>query len=141
MRAELGRSGPTEGTMPRHTASIRLAVLSGLLAASLLLAGLAAAKPPAGTPAASRDDSTILVDFASSAAADGDVSAQGDSTAGHAGAGVSIVKLKHGESVDDGLSRYRGAPGVLYAEPNYIATAQVAPPSDPSFTAQWGLAK
>jgi|GEM_PF-1162252 len=58
-------------------------------------------------------------------------------------AGLELVTLASGESVGDALAALRADPDVLYAEPNYVRTLQVAdppPPNDTYASQQWGLA-
>ena len=52
--------------------------------------------------------------------------------------GLELVKLPPFISVDEALTLYRQLPYVLYAEPNYIVNAYVAP-NDPRFGELWGL--
>lgn len=62
------------------------------------------------------------------------------------------IRLPRGMSVDQALARYKQLPGVLAAEPNYIAqatdsapesvsitTGLAASPNDPRFSLQWAL--
>src|SRR5207237_3761996 len=37
------------------------------------------------------------------------------------------------------VARYAARPGVLYAEPNFIAGVDLAAPNDPSYGSQWAL--
>lgn len=54
--------------------------------------------------------------------------------------GLELVKLPATVPVEDALRLYRQNPDVLYAEPNYVAVADVVP-NDPSFGSLWGLQK
>ncbi len=49
-----------------------------------------------------------------------------------------LVPLREGETVEEGISRYRGDPLVEDAQPNFIYHSCVFP-DDPSFPSQWGL--
>ncbi len=88
-----------------------------------------------------RDESTILVEFAASADADEIVAEEGDGEAGETVGRVKIVKLRHGKTVEEALAKYRARGNVAFAEPNFIATAQLAAPNDTSYASQWGLSK
>ncbi len=52
--------------------------------------------------------------------------------------GLHEVSLDHGVSVDDALAVYRESPFVLYAEPNYRVSLQLAP-NDTNYSSLWGL--
>jgi len=57
--------------------------------------------------------------------------------------GLTIVKLKKGQSVAEAVAAYEAQPGVLYAQPNTYhringASVQMTP-SDPKFPLLWGL--
>ncbi len=125
----------------RPLTSARLVALAGLVAASLLFVGYAGAKNRDDGDRWSRDESTILVKFAASADDDRIVADEGDSDVGETAGKVKIVKLKRGETVDEALANYRTRGGVTYAEPNFIATTQLAAPNDSSYASQWGLTK
>jgi len=49
-----------------------------------------------------------------------------------------LMPLREGESVEEGISRYRTDPRVESAQPNYLYRA-CAFPNDTSFSSQWGL--
>src|SRR5947209_3591596 len=51
------------------------------------------------------------------------------------------VKLPKGLSVEAALKRYRTAPGVAYAQPNFIYHLTDTTPNDPSFAQQYGPVK
>src|SRR5205085_3388867 len=51
------------------------------------------------------------------------------------------VKLPKGLSVEAALKRYRTAPGVAYAQPNFIYHPTDTTPNDPSFAQQYGPVK
>ncbi len=51
---------------------------------------------------------------------------------------LQLVRLPPGLSVEEAIKRYKGQPGVLYAEPNYIIRLD-ATPNDPSYNQLWGL--
>jgi thermitase len=126
----------------RLFASARLLALAGLLGASLLFVGFAGAQDDRdGEPSWWRDESTILVKFTAPADAGEIVAEEGDDEAGETTGRVRIVKLRRGKTVEEALARYRARGNVAFAEPNYIATAQLAAPNDTSYGSQWGLAK
>jgi subtilisin family serine protease len=103
-------------------------------------AAWAAAPAPAAPPP--RDATTILVKFAAGHEADkAKVSAKGDAVAGETKTKTLVVKLHPGASVDEKLAEYQARDDVLYAEANITASAALAAPNDPSYGAQWGLAK
>ena len=54
---------------------------------------------------------------------------------------VSVVDLPSGLSVAEAIARYRAAPGVKYAEPNYSAAPAALPPTpnDPDFPKMYDL--
>jgi thermitase len=110
------------------------------LAGMLVLALLLAVAPAALAKQAPRDPSTILVKFTvSKAAAAKIIASLGDKLLGETATGVSVVKIGRGGKVDQKVKKYRRLPGVAYAEPNFIAKAQMAAPNDPSYSSQWGL--
>jgi thermitase len=118
------------------------------LAALLALVCAAAARPgdgfkpdkPDKPDKGDRDPTTILVKFAS---ADGaaQVAAAGDEDLGKANGRVDIVKIKDGSDLDAKLAEYRSRSDVVYAEPNYIAYAQLAAPNDQWYGQQWAYGK
>src|SRR5712691_10876328 len=93
---------------------------------------------PAKNPAP-RSSSTILVKLAVPTAADAIVSRLGDTLLGTTATGVAVVKIERGGKVDQKVKEYSRLPGVVYAEPNFIARATLAAPNDPSYGSQWGL--
>jgi thermitase len=55
---------------------------------------------------------------------------------------VKIVKVPALWSVDQTVRFYESLPGVVYAEPNYVADQHtLAAPNDYYFSQQWGLAR
>jgi hypothetical protein len=96
----------------------------------------AAAGTLAKTP---RDESTILVKWSWPPPT---LKPPG-TTLGELKTKVRIVKVPRGFDVDELLALYRSLPGVVYAEPNFIASqnASLSPPNDNFFAQQWGLAK
>jgi thermitase len=142
------------------------ALLVGLLALAVLftttakasghgeVTGFKAAKPEAATTPlgfdsvdpllrASRGDSHgLLVKFVSSADGISRVAALGDQDLGRTKTRVDVVKIGEEESLDAKLAEYRSRADVVYAEPNYIASATVlTAPDDPSYNSQWALTK
>src|SRR5437762_10225738 len=98
----------------------------------VLLAALAAAGAWAkdGQPKpATHEPGTLLVRFTDASAADAGISALGDREAGNVGEHVVVVKLHGGATVAGGLAAYRSRPDVVYVEPNYIATTDLAAPN------------
>ena len=126
--------------MSRFAGSSRLALLAVLAALALVVAGIAAANGPGG-PRADRDETTILVKFRTAAEGEAIVAAVGDDEAAEVTGRVKVVKLKAGKSVDEAIAEYRGRAGVVYAEPNFVATTQLAAPNDTSYSSQWALPK
>jgi len=51
---------------------------------------------------------------------------------------IELVRLRPGVTVEDAVKRFSGDPGVEYAEPNYVVSADYTP-DDPKFSNQWGL--
>jgi subtilisin family serine protease len=128
---------------PVHAVRSRLAargVLAiGLALAGSLVPGASAAPGKDGKPRPPQvDPARILVKFASPAAETNALSAEGDTAAEKTGNGVAIVRLRSGANVDAKVHAYSARPGVVYAEPDYIRTIDLAPPNDPSFGLQWG---
>lgn len=69
----------------------------------------------------------------------GDLGARVEEVAPESGA--RLVDLPRGVGVAEAVEEYRDAPGVAYAEPNYLYRPVQSPttPSDPDFRALWGL--
>ena len=112
---------------------LRLAVMSALAIFVLLGAITAPAE------AADRDRSTILVKFSIPSQITGILNAFGDRQSARLSDGVVLVGLSGGTSPAAAVALYSRMFGVEYAEPNYIATADLAAPNDPSLSSQWGL--
>jgi subtilisin family serine protease len=53
--------------------------------------------------------------------------------------GLSIVKLHHGQSVEDAIQKLNATKGVIYAQPDYKVEVLSTTPSDPRFSEQWSL--
>jgi subtilisin family serine protease len=86
------------------------------------------------------DPTTLLVRFDPTTQPSSAVRSEGDVTVGKLPGNVAVVKLQRGESVGKKVARYKGRKDVVYAEPNYIATvSDLAVPSDPGYSSQWGL--
>jgi thermitase len=92
-----------------------------------------------GKPKPSFEPSTVLVKFNVPTQAAPLVRQLGDRLAGFTGNQVAIVKLQRGEKVERKVAQYKKLPAVVYAEPNYLARADVAAPNDPSYRSQWNL--
>lgn len=116
------------------TRLLRLAVTAAL--ALVLHVGLAAAPATAATD---YDQSTILVRFSIPSQAKGIFSAYGDRQAARLADGVYLVRLPNGRSVPAALAIYSRLFGVDYAEPNYMASADLTSPNDASVSSQWSL--
>ena len=54
------------------------------------------------------------------------------------GGGFERIVLKQGITVEEAIARLGAAPGVVYAQPNYVKRSQ-AIPNDPRFNLQWAL--
>jgi thermitase len=84
----------------------------------------------------------LLVKFAPSVDGAARVAAAGDEDLGKTKTRVHVVRIGDGESLEAKLVEYRSRGDVVYAEPNYIASAtSLARPDDPAYDAQWSLAK
>jgi thermitase len=84
----------------------------------------------------------LLVKFASSADGAVRAAAAGDDHVAKTTTRVDIIKIDGDESLDAKLAEYRKRTDVVYAEPNYIASATVLiAPDDPSYNSQWALTK
>jgi thermitase len=84
----------------------------------------------------------LLVKFVPSADSAVRTAAAGDEDLGKTATHVDVVKIDRDESLDAKLAQYRARADVVYAEPNYIASATVLPaPDDPSYSSQWALTK
>ena len=118
----------------RLSHSLRLVVLAG--AGALIFAGGSSAGP---RPAPRHDSSTILVKF-KIGNAQAQVAAAGDRVVGQTKTRVLIVEV-HGRTLDQALMGYALRPDVQYAEPNFIASAALDSPNDPSYASQWALSK
>ena len=85
---------------------------------------------------------SLLVKFASSPDGAVHVAAAGDVVLGKTKTRVDVVRIAGDESLDAKLAQYRARADVIYAEPNYIASATVLEaPDDPSYNSQWALRK
>src|SRR5438445_2225572 len=108
-------------------------------AAAALVALSAAGSSGAAEPAF--DPATILVKFADPASAAAVVRSLGDRPLGLTLNGVEVVGLERSGRVHAKLARYRALAGVVYAEPNGLARAQLtdglSAPNDPQFGSQW----
>ncbi len=122
-------------SLPALRRSLPLLLLLALLAVATAATGAGAA-----APAPTHEPGTILVKFVDEASARAVVAAHGDRDVSTTANGVHVVHVAGG-SVDESVAAYSRAPGVVYAEPNYIAHATLAVPNDPSFGSQWALSK
>ena len=111
-----------------------LAAIVGALA----LASSASAKNGdlAAPPIAS---STVLVKFATAAAAETAVLSFGDRVLGTTANDVHVLRIKAGASVAARIVAYERRGDVAYAEPNYIRSINLGAPNDTSYGSQWGL--
>ena len=53
--------------------------------------------------------------------------------------GAQLVKVEHGQNVQEAITELEQRPDVRYAEPNWIYHATATTPNDPRFGNQWGL--
>jgi thermitase len=114
------------GYSTRVLAAVAVALLS-LCATGAETAAVATVPP--------RDPTTILVKWER-------VPPAGVAAVGDLKTKVKIVKVPRLWTVDQTLAFYRSLPGVVYAEPNYVAAQNgLAAPNDYYFSQQWGLAK
>jgi thermitase len=115
--------------------------LAGITAMLALGAAGADAGATGGKGTIKRDPGTILVKFDKPTHARTAADEEGDTILGETAGKVSIVELHAGKGVDQALDRYQRRDDVVYAEPNFLATATLAAPNDPSYSSQWGLSK
>jgi subtilisin family serine protease len=123
---------------PAAFPSAALAALVTLLSVGV---GGAAATGAGGSGSIKRDALTILVKFAKPSQARAIAGQEGDADLGETAGKVSIIGLAPGKGVDRALDRYQRRQDVVYAEPNFLATAALATPNDTSYGAQWSLVK
>lgn len=127
----------------RVLAAVAVALLPLVLAAGAPAAALSPdgkRAPDAALGVPPRDESTILVRWVYEPRTLS--TPLGDLVVGHLKTKVKIVKVKRGLTVEQMLLLYRSLPGVVYAEPNYLARGEaLAPPNDYFFPAQWALAR
>jgi thermitase len=84
----------------------------------------------------------LLVKFVSSATGAVRVAAAGDHYLGKTKTRVDVIEIDADESLETKLAEFRSRADVVYAEPNYIASATVlTAPDDPSYNSQWALTK
>jgi Subtilase family len=126
------RQGVTVGH--RLLAKLAAVAVGGVIVVLLVASGGVAANGP------SRDSSTILVKFTSAAHEASAIAAEGDRHVGDTPTHVAVVDIR-GADVDAKVAAYGARSDVVYAEPNYIAHAYLASPSDPSFSSQWAYSK
>jgi len=113
-------------------------------ACGALLCANAAAPTPAlakdgPAPKAKAEPGTLLVKFEQASGTKAKVEALGDTQAAKTANGVSVVRIQPGETVAAKVREYDRRPDVQYAEPNYIASADLASPNDPYFSSLWAL--
>jgi thermitase len=128
--------------MKRATTFLTTTLIALALAAATLPAASAAGSAAGTAGATEGDRQSLLVKFVSSA--DGRVRAlaAGDERLGKTKTRVDVIKVDGSESPEAKLAQYRSRGDVVYAEPNYTATATVLPtPDDPSYNSQWALTK
>jgi thermitase len=128
--------------MKRMPSSLMTPTTLAALAVMTALALAASAVPVASAagPAGATDRQSLLVKFVSSADGAVRAAAAGDEGLGKTKTRVDVVEIDENESLDAKLAEYRSRADVVYAEPNYIATATVLPaPDDPSYNTQWAL--
>ena len=125
-----------------HTSLRGALVAFGAAFALIVAAGAADARPKPGAKPKKplRDATTILVRFKSGATrVDEKVRANGDAVVAETATKVKIVRVEKGETLDAKIAEYKRRADVEYAEPNYIATTDVAAPNDPMYGSQYGL--
>ncbi len=109
----------------------------------MALAGVVLLVALAGAAGFARADDveggTILVKFTTASTAPGITQARGDVLTGMLRDAVAVIRLRGGLSVAQAVALYAHLPGVVYAEPNGVAHATVAPPNDPLYASQWAL--
>ena len=115
--------------------SVSLVALVAILAVVILVPGALAAGRAAQDPA------TILVKFTVPSQAARAIAAEGDRHLGDTPTHVALIQIDARRTVGEKVAEYAARTDVVYAEPNYIAHAYLAAPSDPSYGAQWGFGK
>jgi thermitase len=122
---------PSSLTTPTTLAA--LAVVTALALAASTVSVASAAATEGGRQ-------SLLVKFVSTADGAVRAAAAGDEGLGKTKTRVDVVEIDENGSLDAKLAEYRSRADVVYAEPNYIATATVLPaPDDPSYNSQWAL--
>ena len=114
-------------------------IVWGAVVALVVLA--AASSAPAAPKPAKYSSSTILVKFRAASAVKSTVARLGDRVVGTTLTGVTLVGLDRKDDVKQKVARYKSLPVVRYAEPNFIARLDMAPPNDPLYGQQWGFTK
>jgi thermitase len=130
--------------MKRSTSSLTTptTVAAAAVVSALVLAAAAVPVGSAAGPAGATDRQSLLVKFITSADGAVRAAAAGDEGLGKTKTRVDVVEIDENESLDAKLAEYRSRADVVYAEPNYIATATVLPaPDDPSYNSQWALTR
>ncbi len=129
--------------VPRHAWWILISVASaGLL---LWASGAAARTAPPGEPTSVGGGfatDRILVKAekgASRAVAEASRRVRASSRGEIPGSGVSVVELPEGLPVEEAIERYEAAPGIEYAERDFVMTEAALFPRDPRFKTQYGL--
>jgi thermitase len=127
-------------TKVSRTAAFTFAVLAALVYVGT---GMAARtdKPGGRDQAPEWDGKSLLVKFANAGDAAAAVRAQGDEIEGETATHAVVVRLHAGAALEARLAAYRASGKVVFAEPNYIARATLASPTDPSFGTQWAFPK
>jgi thermitase len=114
------------------------------LAAFAAIVPVASAAEPAAVELAATKGAWrgLLVKYASPGDGAVRAAAAGDDYLGQTKTRVDVVEIDGDESLDAKLAQYRARADVVYAEPNYIASATVLPaPDDPSYSSQWALTR
>jgi thermitase len=128
--------------MKRSTSSLTTptTVAAAAVVSALVLAAAAVPVGSAAGPAGATDRQSLLVKFISSADGAVRAAAAGDDYLGKTKTRVAVVEIDGDESLDAKLAQYRSRADVVYAEPNYIASATLLPaPDDTSYRSQWAL--
>jgi hypothetical protein len=110
-----------------------------LVTCATLIGGFAAAATPVGAYAPDQ----LIVRFKPGTAAQERIAARlqldaEESTPFEMVAGLELLKLRHGADVFRAVESLSRNPNVMYAEPDFVMTANVIP-NDPYYSSQWGL--
>jgi thermitase len=129
-------------TSGRRRMASAVAALGAVIALALATATVPVASAAGHAGSAEAGRQSLLVKFVSSADGVVRVATAGDEALGKTRTRVDVVQIDGDESLEAKLAQYRSRDDVVYAEPNYLATAMLLPaPDDSSYNSQWALTK